>query len=726
MLKRLAHSRFFRIVIVVACLFGGANAWGQVSSDPALRAIEESNPSTPIDLVRSADLALRLGDANMARGFVSQVVAIPPGDREFADMVDELGSAAFVRLSSSAALAPDGGRLTQMAFAAHQRVHSNPTNLRNWISELSSPDAKVRTGALDHLKRSGGAAVGPLVEVLADSTRESEHGLARSVLARMDDDARLPLLAVLDQGEPTEAAAALSALAPLLKNSDVVFLLGPALAEGENPALQQAASELLLQYTGTSPDVQAAAGALIQETERCLRAERLIPDQADGEAIIWTYDSSSNTVSETQASVDAQYRKLAAQFARDAHRILPQHAETQRLYLLTLLEEASYAVGLDEPLTMEPGSPAQIAADMGVDAVQATLVLALELGRPASAQAAARILGQIGDAEALIYGGADPTPLVAAVNDPDLRVRWTALEAIMNLAPESAYPGSTDVVTMLLHTISSTGDRNVVVASSSNGEVNRLGGALLPLGYEFLSAYDGRSMMEVAVSSSDVELIVCDARILSPPLDVVIRHLRLEPRTAKIPVLILAPGTIYDTTIALVEFDPLSIVLPTPHNRNDAAWCVEQAEALLVDAPPSAALRLQQAALAIDWLDTLYESNAQNVRQSWQDVEAAATAAVYMPAMRESALSILATIGTPETQTLLLNYASRVGSPILDRRLAFQTLIENAEAGGIRLTNEQLLHQYDLYNASRMEDEASQQLLNDILDWIELNMEETP
>jgi hypothetical protein len=726
MLKRLAHSRFLCVVIVVACLFGGINAWGQVSSDPALRAIEESNPSTAIDLVRSADLALRLGDTEMAGRFLSRVVADPPGDREFTDMVDELGSVAFARLSNSPTLAADGGRLAQMAFAAHQRVHSNPTNLRNWIAELSSDDARVRMTALDHLKRSGGAAVGPLVGVLADSTRVNQHALARSVLARMGDDARLPLLAILDQGSPEEAAAALSALAPLLKNSDVVFLLRPALAEGEDPAFQAAAATLLQQFGVDLPEPRSAAARLIQETERCFRAERLIQNQADGEAIIWTYDSASKTASENSVSIDAHYRQMAAQFASDAYRILPGHAETIRLYLLTLLEEASYAVGLDTPLPLELDSAAQIAADLGTDAVLATLIRALELERPVPAQAAARVLGQIGDADGLIYGGSDPTPLIQAVNNPDRRVRWAALEAIMSLGPESAYPGSSDVVEMLMHMIASTGDRNVVIASNNNGEVNRLGGTLMPLGYEFLSAYEGRTAMEVATSSSDVELILIDARIQNPPIDVLVRHLRLEPRTAGIPALIFAPGTIYDATISLIEFDPLSIVLPTPHSDKDAAWCVEQAEALLLVEQPSADLRFQQAAQAIVWLGELYETDAQNIRQSWQDVESVATDAFYMPMLRESALNILTKIGTSDTQTLLLNYASRLGAPMADRRLAFQTLIDNVEAGGMRLTNEQLLHQYDRYNASRLEDEATQQLLSDILDWIELNMEEKP
>ena len=52
------------------------------------------------------------------------------------------------------------------------------------------------------------------------------------------------------------------------------------------------------------------------------------------------------------------------------------------------------------------------------------------------------VAGQIGTADELLYQGAEPSPLVRAVQNPDRRLRMAALETIVRLQPAQPFAGS--------------------------------------------------------------------------------------------------------------------------------------------------------------------------------------------------------------------------------------------------------------------------------------------
>ena len=106
-------------------------------------------------------------------------------------------------------------------------------------------------------------------------------------------------------------------------------------------------------------------------------------------------------------TLDDVARAVAAARARDAYALAPDDPSARLLYLATMLEQAAYENGLDRPL--DEKSPAAVEAGrFGVKPIEETLKYAMACNRPAAAAAAARLLGQIGTADQLLYQGDRP------------------------------------------------------------------------------------------------------------------------------------------------------------------------------------------------------------------------------------------------------------------------------------------------------------------------------
>jgi hypothetical protein len=95
------------------------------------------------------------------------------------------------------------------------------------------------------------------------------------------------------------------------------------------------------------------------------------------------------------------------------------------------------------------------------------------------------------------------------------------------------------------------------------------------------------------------------------------------------------------------------------------------------------------------------------------------TRLLYLPGFAESASQILASLGTPTAQRELVNFASQSGLPVEEREKAVEAFVRSVKKGGTLLTTDEIQQQYDRYNASKNEPEATQKVLGSILDAIE-------
>lgn len=188
-------------------------------------------------------------------------------------------------------------------------------------------------------------------------------------------------------------------------------------------------------------------------------------------------------------------------------------------------------------------------------------------------------------------------------------------------------------------------------------------------------------------------------------------------RTAELPIALLAPAEMWAQAERVAKALPLVIV--TAPVRTDAALKF-QTDRLIAQAGRdlvSFSERQSQAAAALDWLDRLTDESQQPF--DLQGIEPAVDRALYVPALSRQAALVLSNLPSAAAQTALADLAGRSVLPIANRQAAATGFSRSVRRQGVLLTSSQILEQYDRYNASRVLDHETQQVLASLLDAIE-------
>ena len=208
--------------------------------DPAVAAILATKPATPAECARAAKILADLGRADLAKGFLKKVLAENLDQEHLANLGEELGSPMFFDLSGRAGLQPEGKRLGDAVMAALNARLQDPTRIAGLIGQLQDPSPEKRLQAVIGLRDAGGAAVGPLISVLADPARAAEYANVRAALVEMGPLARGPLVAVVEHADPKLAVQAIEILGAMNDPNVARWLLSPFLAERSDPAVRLA------------------------------------------------------------------------------------------------------------------------------------------------------------------------------------------------------------------------------------------------------------------------------------------------------------------------------------------------------------------------------------------------------------------------------------------------------------------------------------------------------
>ncbi len=404
--------------------------------------------------------------------------------------------------------------------------------------------------------------------------------------------------------------------------------------------------------------------------------------------------------------------------ARDAYAIAPDNQEVRLLYLTTLLEQAAYENGLDRPWDENSAAAAE-AKQLGAKTLDAALRYAMADGHPAAAAAAARLLGEIGQADELLSQGGEPSPLVRALQSPDRRLRLAAVEAIVRLQPLRPFAGSSYVPQTLGFFAASSGLRRGLVACPGPTEARELAGMLSAAGFQVDTFSNGKDLLLQAVRSPDYELALVEVTIDHPLIGILLQQLRRDPRTASLRVGLIARSGFLQEAERLAESDPLCKAFSRPHDDKAFRWQLEQLHGLAPREFVNFQTRQRQAAEALDLLAELYRSSASvyDLRRVQQSV----IAALYNPRLAVKAAAVLAQVNSAESQRALVEAASRLTLPLELRQAAASAFRKNAEKHGILLTTEEIRRQYHRYNESKNQDAATQKVLGLILDCLEVS-----
>ena len=497
-----------------------------------------------------------------------------------------------------------------------------------------------------------------------------------------------------------------------------LYLFQPYFSEKSDAKLRAAAGAALKKLGGALPTKDQAVRLLMENAKKYFNHRQIVPGVADDKAEVWHWNEAQRQCVVERISVDDASRALAARLARHAYEIAPENAAAVQLYIATMLEAAAYQKGLPKPLDDKADAAAAEAKNLGPKAVEAALGYAMADGHPAAATAAAQILGQIGNADELLYGGPKPGALALALQNPDRRLRIAAARAVTALKPKRQFAGSSYVLQTLGYFASSSGMRRALLAGANVEDLRRMVPALTAAGFQTDTATNGREAMRMAVSSPDYELAMIYAGIDQPPLNLLLQQLRHDDRSDDLRVGVIAREGFSERAQHVAENDPLTKAFARPHDDASVAWQLEQLATLRLDEFVTFEERQRQAGDALDMLGELGRNPGK--LYDMHQVEKAVLMAMNTPSLSRKAIAVLAEINSPEAQRALVETAGRVTQPLEIRHAAVSAFRQNLQAHGILLTVEEIKRQYQQYNESKNQDAATRDILGLILDCLEV------
>jgi hypothetical protein len=685
--------------------------------DPAVAAVLSRKAATPPEWARAAKDLAELGRPDLGRQFLKQMIDAKLSDQQLADLADQFGTGMLLSMATREEMLPEARQLADAILAAVNRSLQDPARIAELIGQLQDPSAQQRLRALTDLGQAGSAAVGPLVAVLTEQGRAAEHAAVRAALAELRSDAVDPLVGLLEASNPRLVTEAIRILAQMGAKQAGIYLLRPCCSQTSEPEVRATAAAALKAWYGSTPTKPEALRLLRERAKAYFDHKQPIKGGVDGRVQLWRWDENNKQCVPKSYPADEAACAMAARLARDAYALAKEDPQIRLLYLTTMLEEAAYEAGLDEPLPDGQGTATAKAADFGAGVIEDLLQHAIAGDHVPAATAAARILGRIGTADELLRQAAQPAPLVRAARHPDRRLRMAATDAVIRLQPAGPFPGSSYIPQSLAFFAASSGTRRALVAGPSTEDSRRLAGWLAGLGFEVDTAVTGRELGRLASQKPDYELALIDAAIDRPPVDFLLQQLRHDCRSATLRVGLIARSGQLGRADRVARRDPLALAFSRPHSDESFAWQIEQLRALEPRALVDHAQRQRQAAEALDRLVEL--SSTAGKLYDMHRTQDAVLAALYTPGLSSKAAAVLGNLRTPESQRVLVELASRPTQPVEVRQAAAKAFRRNTQAGGILLTTGQILRQYERYNQSQNLDSATQQILGLILDCIE-------
>ena len=672
------------------------------ADSPAEQLAPETNPAVlaALELPRtepkhylSAVLALvDLNRPQLAAPILKELVELKLSDEQQAALVSEFGSHRLLKLARTAELAPTAQQFAEACMTAAAAIAHDPQRIAKLVAELNAPSASVRNAARFDLASAGEPGVVAALEALARETDLQRRNMIAAAIIHMDPAAVGPLLGMLS----TNDAALRADVAKLLEAMHVTQAMPLlATATSANDAERMLVDAIGRYQRGTSPFLR-------DENDRVL---------------LWYWNDSTNKLHSIDYSADESCIIWSARLAMALAQLCPERRDYQR-HAIVLGLEADLLEWNRTPQTRSEPPELHALTDRADGAMlSAVLADAMKQDYAHAAAAAAELLGEREDASVLNANTPQPAPLADALVYPNRRVRFAALAAIMALDPKSPFPGASRVPDTLGYFATGANERRAVVAMPVADQVTTLAGRLANIGVEAEPTSRGGSAVALAEQSADLEMVLVDVDIDGPGVRDVLYALRTDPATGQVPIGLLATSDRLDAAHRIASEHKRVVAFPRPQSDAALEELVTRLNEVSGRESVSPQDRAVMAGQALDWLGNLLARD-----HTFYDLHRQAPvveAALYMPAMTERAVKVLALLGTPNSQRSLVDFASHLSVPVAARELSARAFTESVQRHGILLTEAEIIRQYDRYNASSSLDAATQQVFASLLDTLE-------
>lgn len=721
-------------------------------TDPFLVSVAALTGDTPADLLRAVELLVDYGRADEAKKYLDRLLAMKPDAAALAALHTRFRSGLFFRLANHPGLQPEGSAFADAVLLAANQAARSPEELEKRLQQAIAANPTLRRQARVDLRESGDAGINAVLKSLADPGKAAQHDLLREtlielllpaasgrafagadplsemVVAALESDHPEFLLQLIDVTSELRLRNAIPALVRLYTvgpgantaaGSDSPAADAASLSAEQMAQVKTAAGQALQRLTGRVPEMWEAEAYLERACLAQLQAS-MVPEEEQREPVVrWEWNrSEQQVVARVVVPADAALVD-AARLARELYRLSGAGPRFQRIYLTANLASEKALRGSQLPLPDGPGTMAAMATAAGTLALEGVLAESLEKGYVMSALAALELLAKTGDKTLVASADGQPRPLVVALRHEDPQVRFAAAETILALDPPSSFPGGSYLPEVLTYFAGSSGTRRVLIVDPRNDRGTTLAGMLVELGFEADTCGTGREALRMASRYPDYQFALLSSAIGEPPIAELCQQLRRDPLTRKLPLGVMESSQTSWRLEGRLEGIPLVEIFPRPHS---AATLSDQVARLLRRAGRDrldVEDRTRQAKRALAGLAQLAKDPHRHPTWDIMQAEDRVRRALETPYLAVDATAVLGYLATPTAQRTLVTLASQPDQPLAVRQAAADAFREAAKRRGILLTRGEILQQYAVYNRSAELDEATQQVLGQLLDTLE-------
>ena len=681
-------------------------------SNPAVRAAVELPRNKPADYLRATLNLINLGEPELAKQAMDELIALGINKSQQAALVREFGAATLLRIVRTPELGEAVAPFANECLAAAAAQAASPERIQKLLTQLSKAGVN-RNNAVAELAGIGKPTVLPCMALLHEAHQNgtSAEG-AQAALLRLKPYSAGPLLAALD-GPYADQAAKL--LAHFGTSQAAPRLALRAASPSSSPSIAAAYERL----TQQKPSVESAEGLLQRTLKNLLEGVPAFHADDQGNVFYWVWNLEAGQPALLLLTSDEATLLYRTRLASDLASLRPNRVRNESLALRLDIEATALlqAVGM----AVKAKASGEL-ANLPVAMLNQTLRDALADQQPAAAMAVLQAIGHRKDASLLTTSDGRPSPTALALQSAYPSVRLAAVETIAAIDPEQPFPGASYVCPAIAHFASSTGEREVVVAAPKIYDATTWGGGLASVGLVGQAASTGQEAIRLASERADVELVLIDMAIGRPGVREVVFQLRRNPATSLLPIGLLAREPQYRTARRIATEHHGVMSFPRPHTDAALTSLALELSAKLPRRWPSAAERRKQSARAIAAMDQLLTKERHFYR-----LRAAinAIAGTLRPdRATPEAWSVLAQAGTYRSQQALVEFANTISLAIDHRQAAVNAFDRSVQKFGLLLSSKEIARQYDLYNGSKAQPKESQQLLGNLLDTIESHRKE--
>jgi CheY-like chemotaxis protein len=569
-------------IILVLCLsfstFSVASTYGQVTEFYA-------KPTTPAEYWRALQFEINVGKFEIAAAHLKGFLDSNPTDKDLLELEAKYTLTPFLdlrnveRWSSGKEVEKEARAnvetLIKMISAALKNELSNPERIAKFAKNLTGTPEEAAF-AIKELTRSGVDAIPVLVDLLRANQAPELRGAILEALPLLDVSTVPPLIASLDA---KEVSLKLELLDALRKRRDYQTLsfrvetdLVPSLWRfvapvASNPEmLRKKAGEMLLGLLDTDPTADRDPEHRLPQWRLTRFASAILDHKArfgaSDQIMVWKWDGTKPTGTLMSLSDAQEYYGL--RYAGWAIEIQPDFVEAQRVFITLALEKHAGRAGIDVPLAnSSPGLYAILATapyELLNDLLESYL-------RDERTPLAIWLLNVIGDRHETKSarpsdkpGTSDyrPSLLLKALDYPDRRARFAAVDALLKAPSSPAQQRSSLIVKILAGYLQADATDEVAKPRALIGDVDRvrteaLSAILRQAGFGVESVRTGKELIRRLQEKADVDLIVLDHHTPYPLFSDTLTQLRTDFRTTAIPVLVIAspdhPTTAHPLTL---------------------------------------------------------------------------------------------------------------------------------------------------------------------------------